>query len=91
MEEIDEYGSSKHCSCCHNVLTNMRAERTTQKKQPDVGLLLRSEAFLQRSCKNTWKISTQKGHVHKILHCRSSTNGLGGHCGASWDRDMNAS
>ena len=75
MEEIDEYGSSKHCSCCRSVLTNMRAKRTTHKKQPD----------------GTVKISTQRGRVHKILHCRSSTNGLGGHCGASWDRDVNAS
>ena len=75
MEEIDEYGSSKHCSCCHNVLTNMKAERTIQKKQPN----------------GIWKITKQRGHVHKILHCRSSTNGLGGHCGASWDRDINAS
>jgi len=75
MEEIDEYGSSKHCSCCHSVLTNMRAERTTHKKKQD----------------GTVKVSTQRGRVHKILHCRSSTNGLGGYCGASWDRDVNAS
>ena len=75
MEEIDEYCSSKRCSGCHSVLTNMRAMRTTHKKQPD----------------GTVKISTQRGRVHKILHCRSSTNGLGGHCGASWDRDVNAS
>ena len=55
MEEIDEYGSSKHCSCCHSVMTNMKAERTTHKKQAD----------------GTVKISKQRGRVHKILHCRS--------------------
>ena len=59
---------------------NMTAERTTKKQQRD----------------GTLKISTYRGRVHKILHCRSSENGLhpkkgASHCGASWDRDVNAS
>jgi hypothetical protein len=29
--------------------------------------------------------------VHKILHCQSSKIGLNGRCGATWDRDVNAS
>ena len=57
----------------------MTAERTTKKQQRD----------------GTWKISTRRGHVHKILHCKSSADAAtpkgARHCGASWDRDVNAS
>ena len=74
MEEVDEYRSSKVCSCCNNVLSNMKAKRTTKRTQGDGSV----------------KITTQKSKVHKILHCRRSSNNLGGCCGASWDRDINA-
>lgn len=89
MEDIDEFRSSKQCSCCENSLCNMVVAKTHRR--------IKSKNLVDEG--NAWECVEGHKRIHKILHCKRSqvggprNNQSGGtiHCGKTWDRDVNAS
>lgn len=89
MEDIDEFRSSKQCSCCGNSLCNMVVAKTHRRKK--------SKTSVDEG--SAWECVEGRMRIHKILHCKRSQ--VGGrrnkqsvsniHCGKTWDRDVNAS
>lgn len=81
FKSIDEYRSSCICNSCHSRLTNMRAAESVVRKRSRVGEH-EGERLVVRNNK-----------VHKVLHCCDSVKSApeNGRCGATWNRDVNAS
>jgi hypothetical protein len=81
MLSIDETRTSKGCHGCGHELTNMRAKHTKFRNTKDENGDLTRSSF------------TTVAKIHKVLHCRSSHSAptSSGRCGATWNRDVNAS
>jgi hypothetical protein len=77
-KNVDEFRTSCTCHGCHSRLSNMRADSVRLRRSKE-GETIRKEV--------------KNSKVHKVLHCCNSVGvePVMARCGATWNRDVNAS
>eukprot|EP00798_Chlamydomonas_sp_ICE-L_P003340 gene3340-biopygen21104 len=83
FKNVDEYKTSCTCHGCFNRLVNMKATSTLWRWRK----VTENGVEVNRRVKEV----VNNNKVHKVLHCCNSVPSVTSRCGATWNRDVNAS